>query len=126
MWWHILKQESQFILSHDPVYLGIDVGTSSVKAGFVSQFGEGLLQASSEYPTFYGPDRQVEQDAWDWWNAVVQAVQSLTAQSPQLAKRVRSLAVSCQAPTLFGIDSDGAPVGRGLIWMDRRAEGVCR
>lgn len=126
MWWHILKQESQFILSHDPVYLGIDVGTSSVKAGFISQSGEGLLQASSEYPTYYGPGGQVEQEPWDWWNAVVQAVQSLTTRSPQLAKQVRSLAVSCQAPTLLGIDSDGAPVGRGLIWMDRRAEGVCR
>ncbi len=55
--------------SNEPTFLGIDVGTSSVKAGFVSSDGRGLLQSSAEYPTFYGQDGEVEQNAFDWWNA---------------------------------------------------------
>lgn len=43
-----------------------------------------------------------------------------------LQERIAAIAVSCQAPTLFGIDQDGNPVGRGLIWMDRRSDHVCR
>lgn len=125
MWSLILKQGSQFISSRESIYLGVDVGTSSVKAGFVAGDGSGLLQASVEYPTFYGAVGQVEQDAWDWWNAVVKAIQTLAEQAPQYANQVCSIAVSCQAPTLFGINRFGQPVGRGLIWMDRRAESVC-
>lgn len=126
MWWLILKQEPRFTSLNEPVFLGIDVGTSSVKAGFVSQSGKGLRQVSVEYPTNFGVDGQVEQDPWDWWKAATQAVQTLAAQSPQCAQQVQALAVSCQAPTLFGVDDDGQPVGRGLIWMDRRSDGICR
>lgn len=109
------------------VFLGIDMGTSSVKAGLVSEAGRGLYSTSSaEYPTFYGKNGEVEQDPWDWWNAVVQAVQNLVKNVPDLTERIAAIAVSCQAPTLFGIDQDGNPVGRGLIWMDRRSDHVCR
>ena len=112
--------------SNEPTFLGIDVGTSSVKAGFVSSDGRGLLQTSAEYPTFYGQDGEVEQNAFDWWNAATRAVQTLVKQAPHLARAVQAVSVSCQAPTLFGVDRHGRPVGRGLIWMDRQAEPVCR
>lgn len=114
------------MLFGEPIFLGIDVGTSSVKAGFVSPEGRGLLQTSAEYPTFYGPVGHVEQSAWDWWNAATRAVQTLVKQAPHYARMVQAVSVSCQAPTLFGVDRHGQPVGRGLIWMDRRAESVCR
>lgn len=109
----------------DSIFLGIDIGTSSVKAGFVKQNGRGLVQTSAEYPTYYGEEGRVEQDAWDWWNAVTAAVQKLVEQAPQYALLVRGISVSSHSPALFGIDQKGEPVGRALIWMDRRAEGIC-
>ena len=57
------------MLFDDSIFLGIDIGTSSVKAGFVDATGRGLLQTSAEYPTYYEDDASAEQDAWDWWRA---------------------------------------------------------
>ena len=110
----------------DAVFLGIDIGTSSVKAGFVKQDGRGLIQTSAEYPTYYGEAGRVEQNAWDWWNAVTMAVQKLVKQAPQYAPQVRAISVSSHSPALFGIDQKGDPIGHAMIWMDRRAENICK
>ncbi|MBE6990928.1 MAG: hypothetical protein E7426_09345 [Ruminococcaceae bacterium] len=108
------------------IFLGLDVGTTSVKAGFVDETGLGLFQATREYPTYPLGDSWVEQSADDWWEAATGAVRQLSGDHPELARCVRGISISCQAPTLLGIGRDGRPVGRGMIWMDQRAEDVCR
>ena len=59
------------------VFLGVDVGTTSVKAGLVDASGQGLLQASREYPSYPMGQSRVEQSAWDWWDAATAAVRRL-------------------------------------------------
>lgn len=108
------------------IFLGLDVGTTSVKAGFVDETGLGLFQASQEYPTYALGGGRVEQSADDWWNAATAAVRRLTGEHPDLARRVRGISVSAQAPTLLPIDKAGRPLARGMIWMDQRAGDVCR
>lgn len=109
----------------DKLFLGVDVGTTSVKAGLVDAGGNGLCQVSREYPSFYPSEGWAEQRAEDWWNAAAAAVRQLTAARPDLASRICCVCVSSQAPTLFGIDRQGNPVGNAMIWMDRRAQGIC-
>lgn len=113
------------MLSSNAIFLGIDIGTSSVKAGFVDESGRGLLQTFAEYPTYYEEGGRVEQSAWDWWEATTKAVQKLTKQAPQYAQAVQAISVSSQSPALFGIDLKGVPVRRAMIWMDQRAEEIC-
>ncbi|MGO5049519.1 xylulokinase [Dysosmobacter sp. Sow4_B12] len=108
------------------VFLGVDVGTTSVKAGLVDASGQGLLQASREYPSYPMGQSRVEQSAWDWWDAATAAVRRLGEKAPALLASVRGISVSSQAPTLLAIGGDGQPLGRGMIWMDQRAEDVCR
>ncbi len=113
------------MLFDDSIFLGIDIGTSSVKAGFVDATGRGLLQTSAEYPTYYEDDASAEQDAWDWWRAATKAVQMLVKQMPKQAQLVRAISISSHSPALFGIDKEGKAVNRGIIWMDQRAEDIC-
>jgi xylulokinase len=106
----------------DRFLLGIDVGTTGVKAALFTR--EGLLAAvgRAEYPTQFPRPGWAEQDPQDWWRAVCLAIHQVLAEIPGAAARVAAAAVSAQAPTLLALDGNGIPLRPALIWMDRRAE----
>jgi len=106
----------------EPLLLGIDVGTSSVKAVLVDPRGTVHAVGHAEYPLHHIRPAWVEQDPEDWWRGTCQAVKAALAKVPQGAERVLGLAVSCQAPTLLALDRSGRPLRPAMIWMDRRAE----
>jgi xylulokinase len=103
--------------------LGVDVGTTAVKAAVVAADGRLLGSASVEYPTAFPRPGWVEQDPEDWWRASCGAIRSALRESGRA--EVAAVCVSAQAPTLLALDERGAPVRPALIWMDRRAEAEC-
>lgn len=108
------------------VFLGIDIGTTSVKAALVQGNGKGIAQVSEEYPTNFIRAGWVEQSADDWWCATTKAVQKLIQVYLKQSDKICAISVSSQAPTLFGIDKFGYPIAPALIWMDQRAEKICK
>jgi xylulokinase len=102
--------------------LGIDVGTSSVKAALLDPRGSLYAVGQAEYPLHHIRPAWVEQDPDDWWRGTCQAVKEALAKVPHGAERVLGLAVSCQAPALLALDRSGRPLRPAMIWMDRRAE----
>lgn len=104
-------------------YLGIDVGTTTVKASIVDTAGFVLASAATAYPTDFVRPSWVEQDPEQWWRATRDVVAKLgQLGGPGLLTEVAGVSVSAQAPTLLGLDADGLPVRPALIWMDRRAD----
>jgi xylulokinase len=55
-------------------YLGIDVGTTNVKALLCDSTGHTLATSSRAYPTRHHNATWVEQDPEDWWTAARSAV----------------------------------------------------
>jgi xylulokinase len=106
----------------ESLLLGIDVGTSSVKAVLVDLRGKLHAVGQAEYPLHHIRPAWVEQDPEDWWRGTCKAVNEVLAKVPHGADRVLGLAVSCQAPTLLALDHSGKPLRPAMIWMDRRAE----
>jgi xylulokinase len=106
----------------EPLLLGIDVGTSSVKAVLLDLRGNLCAVCQAEYPLHHIRPAWVEQDPQDWWQATCQAVREALASVPHAPERVLGLAVSSQAPTLLALDRSGQPLRPAMIWMDRRAE----
>ena len=106
----------------EPLLLGIDVGTSAVKAALVDRRGNLHAVGQAEYPLHHIRAAWVEQDPDDWWRGTCKAVHEALAKVPHGAERVLGLAVSCQAPTLLALDRSGRPLRPAMIWMDRRAE----
>jgi len=106
-----------------PVFLGIDVGTTTVKAALVDLDGRVVATASKEYPTHFLHPGWVEQNPEDWWKAALIVIGRVRHEigSARFA-HVAGLAVSSQAPTLLALDGTGAPLRHALIWMDRRAD----
>lgn len=97
------------------VLLGLDVGTSGVKAVLTDAAGRRLDERSARYPTSTS-GQGAEQDATDWWRAVVEILPGLLD-----GHRVDAVAVTSQAPTLVPVDARGRPTAPALTWLDRRA-----
>ena len=106
----------------EPLLLGIDVVTSSVKAVLLDARGKLCAACQAEYPLHHIRPAWVEQDPEDWWKATCLAVREALSKVPQGPERVLGLAVSSQAPTLLPLDRSGRPLRPAMIWMDRRAE----
>nr|MBA2463046.1 carbohydrate kinase [Actinomycetota bacterium] len=107
-------------MSATDAVLGVDVGTTAVKAAVVTADGRVLGTGSVEYPTHYPRPGWVEQDPEDWWRAACGAIQTALADAGR--RDMAAVCVSAQAPTLLPLDSRGRPLRPALIWMDRRAE----
>ena len=58
-------------------FLGIDLGTSSVKSILVDQHGKVLGEGRGEYPTSTPQPGRAEQDPREWWRRTIQAVRTM-------------------------------------------------
>ena len=102
------------------VYLGLDLGTSGLKAVALSASGAILARAGAAYPTHPPVAGAYEQDPGDWLRAVEQVVARLGEAVP--ARRWRAIGLSGMLPTLVTLGPDGQPTGPAVTWQDGRAD----
>ncbi|WP_342591916.1 FGGY-family carbohydrate kinase [Jiella sonneratiae] len=93
-----------------PLALGIDVGTSGVRAALVDAAGTVVSANGVGYP----PDAD-RRDPETWWRAVSACLQGLAAE--RLAS-VTGVAVDGTSGTMLGLDAAGAPVGPAIMYDD--------
>ncbi len=107
-----------------PLIVGVDAGTSVIKAVVFAADGTQLAVAGrpNSYDALAGGG--VEQDMARTWADTAATLSDLTAQVPDLASRIVALAVTAQGDGTWLIDADGAPVGGGLLWLDARAADI--
>ena len=101
--------------------IGIDVGTTGTKSMLLSEHGEIIAHAYCEYPCQTPATGRVEQDAEDWWRAIVKTVREIVAK-PGRAERVVALSLSLQGGTLVPVDQDLRPLHPAIVWSDKRCE----
>jgi xylulokinase len=99
--------------------LGIDVGTTNVKAAIVGADGAVHATASRNLVADVDGDR-AELDAEDQWQAIVGAVRECVAAAPQAASEVVAVGVDSQYSSIVPVDADGRPVAPMRLWSDRR------
>ena len=104
--------------------LGIDLGTTSVKVLLLHRSGRVEATASAGYPLHTPRPRWVEQEPGDWWRATCEALrQVLRAIEPG---RIDGLSLSGQLNGGLFLDERLEPLRPVPIWLDHRAEEVCR
>ena len=102
------------------VYLGLDLGTSGLKALALGASGAILARAGAAYPTHRPVAGAYEQEAGDWLRAVEQVLARLGEAVP--ARRWRAIGLSGMLPTLVTLGPDGQPTGPAVTWQDGRAD----
>ncbi len=101
--------------------LGIDAGTTSLKAGVFDTDGSTLAVAVEEYRLLtQGADR-VELDPERYWQAAVRATAAAIAHAGIPTADVDAIAVSSQGETVTPVAADGTPLGPAIVWLDNRA-----
>lgn len=98
--------------------LGIDLGTSSVKAVLVDLEGRLLASASAAYPVSHPCPGWAETDPQLWWSAVRDAVGQVVGVAGATPV---ALGLSGQMHGLVATDAVGAVVRPALLWSDARA-----
>jgi xylulokinase len=104
----------------DSVILGVDIGTTGTKTVAINQKGDILANAYREYPTYRERNLWAEQDAMDWWWAVVDTIRECT-RNDEIRRSVVGIGLSSQGGSLVPVNSRGIPLRRAITWMDRRA-----
>ena len=107
-------------------YLGLDMGTTGVKAAVFdasgNMAGAGLTEYTLETPA---PDI-VELDADIYWESAKSAIAEAVKKAAIAPEQIVSIAITGQAETLIMVDSDGNPLRKAIVWLDNRAADEAR
>ncbi len=118
----------------DRLYVGIDVGTGSARAGAFGASGKMLAAAAEEIRIWRPQADFVEQSSEDIWRAVTVAVRRAMADAGAGREQVRGIGFDATC-SLVALDADDNPVtvsptGRNeqnvVVWMDHRAMNQAR
>jgi FGGY-family pentulose kinase len=104
-----------------PLFLGIDVGTQSVRAALFDDAGNCMSFATGALETLHPRPGWAEQDSRQWWEAVRAAVPRALAGAAASPDQIAGIGLDCTACTVLACQADGVPLAPALLWMDQRA-----
>lgn len=105
-----------------PHLLGLDLGTSGLKAVIVNTQAKVVGLGQSEYPIDTPEPGAAEQDPARWWQAAVKAAREALAQAG--VADVAAVGFSGQMHGTVLLGRDGQPVRPAIIWADQRSASV--
>ena len=105
------------------MFLGLDIGTSSVKCILVSTSGDVEAAASAPLDLATPQPGWAEQDPEAWWGATRAAIRDLRAQQP--GARIDAIGISGQMHSSVFLDKHGAVIRPALLWCDGRTAAEC-
>lgn len=101
-------------------YIGIDLGTSSVKLLLVGEDGTVKKEAHRDYPLYLSEGAKSEQDPRDWLKETEAALEELLSGEDRAA--VYGASVAGQMHGLVLLDENDEPIRRTILWNDGRSE----
>lgn len=108
------------------MYLGIDLGTSAVKALLLREDGSIAGQSSAPIEVLRPQPTWSEQDPQMWWRAVNTAVQNLRESNPDGLAEAQAVGLSGQMHGATLLDKDGDVLRHAILWNDGRSGAECR
>jgi xylulokinase len=108
-------------MSSEPLLVGIDLGTTNIKAIVFDRAGAIVAAASVPTPTIYPRPTWAHHDPNDFWTKTAQAVRQAVSQveNPQ---RIVSVAVTSTGETGFPLDKHGEATYESIAWFDGRTK----
>lgn len=101
------------------LFVGVDLGTSAVKVGLFNAEGQLLRLVRKEYSLYSPQPGWTEQEPEEWWAATCAALQEVLTAINSL--QITAVGLSGQSPGHVLVSAAGMPIGRAIIWSDRRA-----
>lgn len=106
-------------------FMGIDLGTSSVKCILVDEHGIVKDETSTEYPLLQPKPGWAEQHPEDWWQGTIACIRDLLAKSGIAKQDIHAIGLSGQMHGSVFLDADLQVIRPALLWCDQRTAEEC-
>ncbi|MDX1328321.1 MAG: FGGY family carbohydrate kinase, partial [Arenibacter sp.] len=111
-------------------YLGLDIGSSSIKVALV-EIANGRLvgvvqEPASEMEMIALKNGWAEQDPRDWWRYVCKGIKNIKEKYKVSQNQIKGIGIAYQMHGLVLLDKEGNPVRNAIIWCDSRAVEIGR
>lgn len=112
-----------FLLALGMYYIGIDVGTSSVKALLINEKGMVIKTTNPEYSFQTPKPLWAEANPIDWWNATRTAIQELILSID--SNEIAGIGLTGQMHGMVALNKDGNVLRPCIMWNDQRSHLEC-
>ncbi len=99
-------------------YIGIDLGTSSVKMILCDKDGNVKRIVSKEYPIFFPKDGYSEQNPSDWYEKTLESLKELISGEEE---KIAGIGIAGQMHGLVALDENATVIRPAILWNDSRA-----
>ena len=99
-------------------YIGVDLGTSSVKLLLVDEKGKIINSVTRDYPLMFPQPGWSEQDPNEWWSAVVGGLVTLTENVDK--SQIKGIGCGGQMHGLVVLDENDEVIRPAILWNDGR------
>ena len=104
-------------------FIGIDVGTSSVKALLVDESGVVVKKATPEYDFSTPKSLWAEANPSDWWEATQNAIKTLLGNMD--SSQIGGIGLTGQMHGMVALDKGGNVLRPCIMWNDQRSHVEC-
>jgi xylulokinase len=102
--------------------IGLDVGTSGVKAILVAADGRVIASRTADYPLLIPRPGWTEQEPDAWWQASCRVLRALAEAAPG---PIEALGLTGQMHGAVFLDGEGAVIRPAILWNDQRTAAEC-
>jgi len=102
--------------------LGIDVGTTAVKAALISENKDVVVSEPYEYELIIPRRNFVELDVEKYWQATKAVINEILEKSKVKSEDIVAVSISSQGETFVPLDEHNVPLRRAIVWLDNRSK----
>ncbi|MEP3047084.1 MAG: xylulokinase [Roseibium sp.] len=107
------------------MYIGLDIGTSSVKAILLGEDQSLIASATADLKVERPHPGWSEQDPDSWWTACEKVLDTLKAEAPNELAAVKGIGLSGHMHGATLLDKSGDPLRPCILWNDGRSGKQC-
>lgn len=104
------------------MWLGIDIGTTNVKAVALNEAGDIVAQASAACVTYHPRPNFVEQYPDEIYGLFVEVLRQVTTQLTAQNAKVQAVSLCSAMHSVIAIDAHNTPLTKSMLWADNRSE----
>lgn len=103
-----------------PYLIGIDAGTTQIKAVLFDLKGNQIADMAHDNQVLTPRPSWTEQSMEDLWDCVCHAVKGLVEKTGIEKTEIAAIGLSAQGEGLWTLDENGSPAGNAFLWNDGR------
>lgn len=105
---------------HEAV-LGLDIGTTSLKAVLFGQRGKIVASSTIEYPLSHPKPDFAEQDPEQIFQVLLESVRRVQQEALAKGYRIKAIGFSTAMHSLIAMDANNNPLTPAIVWTDNRS-----